>query len=99
MFKMLKKQIWANFHRIIELFTQKIVTKLSKYGFGIRDPVKTYPGSRSQKGTGSRIRNTGKMKVLYISLVRTVNQCGGQARGGVKQINVYQNRQEKDMKK
>ncbi len=29
-FGVLKKKIWANFHRIIELFTQKIVTKLSK---------------------------------------------------------------------
>jgi hypothetical protein len=37
---MLKKKIGANFQRIIELFTQKIVTKLSKYGFGIRDPEK-----------------------------------------------------------
>jgi hypothetical protein len=27
---MLKKKIWASFHRIIELFTQKFVTKLSK---------------------------------------------------------------------
>jgi hypothetical protein len=27
---MLKKKIWANFQRIIELFTQKIVTKPSK---------------------------------------------------------------------
>jgi hypothetical protein len=27
----------ANFQRIIELLTQKIVNKLSKYGFGIRD--------------------------------------------------------------
>jgi hypothetical protein len=27
---MLQKKIWANFQRIIELFTQKIVTKLSK---------------------------------------------------------------------
>jgi hypothetical protein len=35
---MLKRNIWANFQRIIEFFTQKIVTKLSKYGFGIRDP-------------------------------------------------------------
>jgi hypothetical protein len=25
---------------------------------GIRDPEKTYSGSRGQKGTGSRIRNT-----------------------------------------
>ncbi len=58
MFKMLKKQIWANFQRIIEL-TQKIVTKLLKYGFGIRDPRSWIrkkpipdPGSRGQKGTG-----------------------------------------------
>jgi hypothetical protein len=29
-FEVLKKKIWSNFHRIIELFTQKIVTKLSK---------------------------------------------------------------------
>jgi hypothetical protein len=39
----LKKKIWANFQRITELFTRKIVTKLSKIwlwdpGFGIRDP-------------------------------------------------------------
>jgi hypothetical protein len=27
---MLKKKIWANFQRIIELFAQKIVNKLSK---------------------------------------------------------------------
>jgi hypothetical protein len=26
----LKKKIWANFQRVIELFAQKIVTKLSK---------------------------------------------------------------------
>jgi hypothetical protein len=37
-FDTLKKKIWANFQRVIELFTQKIVTKHSKYGFGIRDP-------------------------------------------------------------
>jgi len=29
-FEVLKKKIWANFQRIINLFTQKIVTKLSK---------------------------------------------------------------------
>ncbi len=61
-----RKKIWANFQRIIELFTQKIVTKLSKIwiwnpGSGknlLRIPD---PGSRGQKGTGSRIRirNTG----------------------------------------
>jgi hypothetical protein len=65
---MLKKKLWANFQRIIEHFTQKIVTKLSKIwvwdpGPGIRDsgpeirkkPIPD-PGSRGQKGTGSRIR-------------------------------------------
>ncbi len=40
-FEVLKKKIWVNFQRIIELFTQKIVTKLSKvwvWDPGIRDP-------------------------------------------------------------
>ncbi len=57
-----RKKIWANFQRIIELFTQKIVTKLSKIwiwdlGSEIRDPEKPIPdpGSRGQKGTGSWI--------------------------------------------
>jgi hypothetical protein len=49
---MLKKNL-ANFKKIIELFTQKIVTKLSKVwvrypGSEIRDPEKTYSGSRIQ---------------------------------------------------
>jgi hypothetical protein len=40
---MLKKKIWPNFPRIIEVFTQKIVTKPSIIwvwdpGSGIRDP-------------------------------------------------------------
>jgi hypothetical protein len=46
---MLKKKIWADFQRIIELFTQKIVSMLSL--IWVWDP-----GSRGQKGTGSRIR-------------------------------------------
>ncbi len=54
-FEVLKKKIWANFQRIKELFTQKIVSKFSKIwvrdrGSGILDP-----GSRGQKGIGSRI--------------------------------------------
>jgi hypothetical protein len=36
-FDVLKKKIWANFQRTIELFTQKIVNKLSK--IWIWDPV------------------------------------------------------------
>jgi hypothetical protein len=44
-------QFWANFQRIIELFTKKIVKKLLKIwswdpGSEIRDPEKTYSGSR-----------------------------------------------------
>jgi hypothetical protein len=71
-FDMLKKIMWANFQRIIEFFTQKIVNKLSK--IWAWDPGSGKPGSRSQKGTGSRIRirNTGSslfllrfMKFLY----------------------------------
>jgi hypothetical protein len=43
---MLKKKNLGQFPRILELFTQKFVTKLKKYGVGIRDPEKTYSGSR-----------------------------------------------------
>ncbi len=48
---MTKKKIWASFQIIIELVTQKFVTKLSKIwdwdpGSEIRDPEKTYSGSR-----------------------------------------------------
>ncbi len=59
-FGVLKKKIWANFQRIIEFFTQKIVTKLLK--IWVWDPGSGKnlfwipdPGSRGQKGTGSRI--------------------------------------------
>ncbi len=52
-FEMLKKKIWVNFPRIIEVFTQKTFTKLSK--IWVWDPGSR---SRAQKGTGSRIRNT-----------------------------------------
>jgi hypothetical protein len=50
---MLKKKIWADFQRIIELFTQKIVSKLSKFGYW--DPEKTYSGSRIQGSKRHRI--------------------------------------------
>ncbi len=51
-FEVQKKKILANFHRIIELFTQKLSLCSQKNGFGIqdpgfeiRDPEKTYSGS------------------------------------------------------
>ncbi len=56
-FEMLKKRIWANFQRIIEVFTQKTFTKLSVWDprSWIRKKPIPDPGSRSrgQKGTGS----------------------------------------------
>ncbi len=59
-FEMLKKKIWADFQSIIGLFTQKIVTKLSKIwvwdpGSEIRDP-----GVKKVPDPGSRICNTAK---------------------------------------
>jgi hypothetical protein len=62
-FEMLKKKIWANFQRIIELFTQKIVkNKLSKIWAWdpgsesrIRDPEKNYSGSRIHGSKRHRI--------------------------------------------
>ena len=61
-FEVLKKKIWSNFQRIIELFSKKVVKKLLKIwswdpGSEIRDPEKTYSGSRIQgsKSTRSRI--------------------------------------------
>jgi hypothetical protein len=46
----LKKKIWANFQRIVEVFTKKIVKKLLKIrswdpGSKIRDPEKIHSGS------------------------------------------------------
>ncbi len=65
----MKKKRWNNLQRVIELFTQKNVTKLSKIfvldpGSG-KKPISD-PGSRGQKGTGSRIRNTEK--IMQIAL-------------------------------
>ncbi len=56
---MVNKKIWAKFTRIIELFTQKIVTKLSK--IWVWDPWSGIPdpGVKKAPDPGSRIRNTG----------------------------------------
>ncbi len=72
----------ANFKKIIELFTPKIVTKLSKIwvkdpGSEIRKKPIPDPGSRGQKGTGSRIRNTvKKLPFKYIlAKLKGFNKC------------------------
>ncbi len=84
---MLKKKIWANFQRIITLFTQNIVTKFSKIwvwdpGSGIRKKPIPDPKSRGQKGTGSliRIRNTAfnSIYVIYFyAKIRKLRNCYG----------------------
>ncbi len=53
---MLKKKIWANFQRIVEIFTQKIVTKLSKIWdprSGIRKKPIPDPGVKKAPDPGS----------------------------------------------
>ncbi len=74
-----RKKIWANFQRIIELFTQKIVTKLSKkwvwdpgsgkHLFRIPDPgVKkaSNPGSRIRiRNTAEKTLNSTVLWLLY----------------------------------
>ncbi len=82
-FEMLKKKFWPIFKELLK-FLPKIFSICSQiFGFGIRDPRSGIrkkptpdPGSRGQKGTGSRIRirNTGpNIVVHYIYRVRTIN--------------------------
>ncbi len=59
-FEVAKKKIWANFLKIMELFTKKFFKKLLKIwswdpGSEIRDPEKTYSGSRIQGSKRHRI--------------------------------------------
>ncbi len=81
-FEVLKKKIWANIQRIIELFTQKIVTKLSKIwiwdpGSGIRKKPIPDPGSRGQKGTVSQIPDPGSGPA---TLILTMTPLGAPVR-------------------
>jgi hypothetical protein len=68
-----RKKIWANFQRIIELFTQKIVTKISKIwvwdpGSEIRDTENNYSGSRNQGSKRHRIPDPQHCWKAYLSL-------------------------------
>ncbi len=81
----------GQFSRIIEFFTQKIVTKLSKIwvwdpGSEIRKKPIPDPGSRGHKSTGTRIRirNTEKKSrirlhnpVIRIRRARSASKCHG----------------------
>ncbi len=70
-FEMLKKKIWANFQRIIELFTQKIVTKLSKIwvwdlGSEIRKKSIQDPGVKKAPDPGSGSATLCCICVYYV---------------------------------
>ncbi len=65
-FEMLKKKNWANFQRIIELFTQKIVTKLSKIWVWDPGSGKVYSGSRIQESKRHRIPDPDPQHWLYL---------------------------------
>jgi hypothetical protein len=54
-------QVNKNTLRIIVLFAQKIVTKLSKYGFGILDPR-----SRGKKGARFWFRIINAVVIAYV---------------------------------
>jgi hypothetical protein len=78
-FEVLNKKIWANFQRIIELFTQKIVISSQKDGFGIRDPrsgirelEKTYSGSRIQGSKRHRIPDPGSGSATLLLRLKVI---------------------------
>ncbi len=75
-FKCLRKK-FAIFKELLKFLPKKISICSQIYGFGIRDPGKKPipdPGSRRQKGTGSRIRirNTGILND-FLSVRNDVN--------------------------
>ncbi len=70
-FELRRKKFWANLPRIIELSTQKIYIKLSKYRFGIRDPEKNL--FQGQKDTEARIPDPDRKHWKNVSLY----QAGG----------------------
>jgi hypothetical protein len=73
---MLKKKIWDNFRRIIEVFTQKILLGSQKYGIGIRDPEQTYSGSRigiRNTGTGIYMRSTRSYLLDNVGMLKKVS--------------------------
>ncbi len=58
-FEMQKKKVLAN------SLPKKLSLSSQKYGFEIRDPEKTYSGSRIQGAKRHRIRNTAKNNQIW----------------------------------
>jgi hypothetical protein len=66
-FEVLKKKIWANFQRILELFTP---------GSEIRDPEKTHSGSRIQGSKRHRIPDPGSGSATLLTSALTIDHSG-----------------------
>ncbi len=68
LFEMLKKKIWANFGRIIELFTQKLSLSSQKYSMslvsGIQDPGSGKNIFRNQGSKRHRIPDSGSATLV-----------------------------------
>jgi hypothetical protein len=82
-FEVIKKKIWANFLRIIELFTKKLSKSSSKYGLGIRNPRSGIrkkpipdPGSRIQGSKRHRIPDPDPQH-WYLEMFRVSNTVLG----------------------
>ncbi len=78
---MLKKKIWANFQRTLEIFTQKLSLSSQKYGFRIRgseirDPKKTYSGSRILGSKKHRIPDPDPQHWQIVKVNMTMCLCG-----------------------
>ncbi len=55
MFEMLNKKFGPIFKELLNVLLKKLSLSSQKYGFGIRDPGKTYSGSRIQGSKRRRI--------------------------------------------
>ncbi len=81
-FDMLKKKIWPNFPRSIEVFTQKIVTKPSKIWVwdpesGIRKKPLPDPGAKNAPDPGSATLVPGHLTAWTLGLVNFYQRCSG----------------------
>jgi hypothetical protein len=81
-FKLVKKKIWANLQRVIELLPKKLSLSSQTYRFGIRDPrsgirKKTYSGSLIQGQTGTGTATLLEMLKKITCIVRSIFKIAG----------------------
>ncbi len=89
-FEMLKKKIWANFQRIVEVLTQKIFNMLSNIwvwdpGSGIRDPGSGKNLSRIQGSKRHRIPDPDPQQCLVATFALTIRHANPSTRSRIVQ--------------